>query len=816
MGYFKRKMSKNSFFFLFPSRGFFNDYSPKTKANTLIFFISLLGALLYLPTTSFEFTADDGLFTLSNLKTREGLAQWPDLFKKGSMAYIEQGGTNSGIYRPLTLFTFALERELAGEFDPVVGHSYNLVLYFLLLFVVGKLLVFLFALKNLPFWVPLLILLLYALHPIHTEVVASVKSRDVLMSSFFAFSGIYVWAREKGQLSTRKWIFVLVLYFLSLISKEESIPLMIMGFLLGWYFFGFDFQKSLKNMYPFFIPFGIYMVIRSWLLDSNSGAGYENVVNSIMYRASGSDWIATNFFVYIQYVKLLFFPHPLSWDYSYGQIQVQSFSNPVVWISVCIFGAMVYFALKGLKKRSLFSFGIVFYLATFSIFANLTPSLVIGSNLGERFMFIPSLAFVFLIVMGLYHLIQAKFPNKSFYLVSGIILPIGILYSWKTIDRIPDWKDNIALFGSGVESSPRSWRTHISYADALRFKAHELKETNEDSAKIVFEKSSKHFKRGIEILGPKNDVPQYYSNYTEVLLNLGDTTEAEAVLRMVTKDHPKMFFAWFKLGGLEFSRRNYEEAKKLYLQSLKTKDPDIYSAYKNLGNTYFNLSEFPEAMKAFELAKAQKEDPELEVILANYRELGTVAFKPGTMMVLAMNEEEKLLLSSFQQGNLNFKNGQYKEAVGHYRKIETEFEKIGGAKKYPSYYPAYGKALIETKDTLEAKKKFLKAYEDDPKNALVLTNLGVIALLKDKNYSEAEKYFRAAIQNNPEDPFSSRVNLGTTLILSKKEKEAIQILEDALKYGSSQAVVRNLYLLNTSIGNVERAAFYKELINQPQ
>uniref|UniRef100_UPI0025D7DC9B tetratricopeptide repeat protein n=1 Tax=Algoriphagus sp. TaxID=1872435 RepID=UPI0025D7DC9B len=167
-------------------------------------------------------------------------------------------------------------------------------------------------------------------------------------------------------------------------------------------------------------------------------------------------------------------------------------------------------------------------------------------------------------------------------------------------------------------------------------------------------------------------------------------------------------------------------------------------------------------------------------------------------------------LIAMRSGNDAFQNKNYSLALTQYSKIEDDFESFGGSEKYPSYFAAYAKSLLENKDTLAAKTKFLKAYEVDPNNSVVLTNLGTIAFLKDKNYPLAERYFRDAIVAGPEDMFSSYTNLGTVLIIQRKEEEAIIQFENSLKYGSSKGVIGNLYLLNKAVGNEERMKYYQE------
>lgn len=780
-----------------------------------ILVVGIFGALLYIQTINFGYSADDGIYTYFNKVTQKGLEEWTELFKYGSMNFIQINPSNTSIYRPFTLLTFAIEHAIVGDFNGGIGHGINVILYFLVLIIVGLLLLEMFTKRNLPVWLLLLILLLYAVHPIHTEVVASVKSRDTLLSSLFGFLSIFLWVKAEGKLSYVKWVGILFIYFLSLISKEESLPLIALVGLISWFFNDRTFKESLSSVLPFLIPIGIYMAIRVMVLDTVDSS-YTSTINSVLYGTEGSEHLATNLFIYLQYLKLLVFPHPLSWDYSFSQLTIQDFSNPWVWVSLIVFSGLAYIAYRGFQKRDLLSFGIILYFATFSIFANLTRSLIIGSNLGERFLFIPSLAFCFLLGFGLYELIKKRWTDKSAQISLLILLPVFILFSWKTYSRSKVWESNLTLSASGVETAPKSWRTHILYADELRLNGNKIKKTSTDSAQHFFETANSHFEKGFSILGSKNPVPQYLSSYAETLLESGDTTKAVEVMNLSMTNTPKYFYPWFKMAFLKFNEGEYQEARDLYLKALQSERPDLYSTHKNLAQSYFQLGDYPNAILSFERAKAEKEDAEIDRILGFlYVKEGMVekaeALNLGDS---TFNFEETDFLIRLRKGNDAFSKKRYPEAISAFQDVEEEFERQNAIDRFPNYYAAFGKALIENKDTVEAKKRFLKAFEIDSKNPVVLTNLGIIALLKDKRYADAERYFRSAIESNPEDPYSARVNLGTSLIVQRKEREAIQVLEDALNYGSSRAVLGNLYLLNKAIGDTERMSYYQNLLNQ--
>jgi len=170
-------------------------------ARQLILLVSLIGALVYLRTVTFEFTLDDLIYAGSNEAVNEGVSRPGDIFRYGSLNFFTPAPMNSGTWRPVTLLTFAIEKDLSGEFNPVTGHVINVILYILVLVFVGLMVMKLFDRKKIPLIVSLLVLMIFALHPVHTEVVASIKSRDTLLCALFAFLALYTIPSTKWSAS---------------------------------------------------------------------------------------------------------------------------------------------------------------------------------------------------------------------------------------------------------------------------------------------------------------------------------------------------------------------------------------------------------------------------------------------------------------------------------------------------------------------------------------------------------------------------------------------------------------------------------------
>ncbi|MBK7336138.1 MAG: hypothetical protein IPJ00_08180 [Saprospirales bacterium] len=86
----------------------------------------------------------------------------------------------------------------------------------------------------------------------------------------------------------------------------------------------------------------------------------------------------------------------------------------------------------------------------------------IGTNMGERFIFMPSFGFCLFVGMGLYAIIEKRPAIRKNVGYVGIV--ILALLAGKTVVRNLVWKDNYTLFTSDVKISPNSAKLQTPWA----------------------------------------------------------------------------------------------------------------------------------------------------------------------------------------------------------------------------------------------------------------------------------------------------------------------------------------------------------------
>ena len=126
-----------------------------------------------------------------NRQTREGIMGIPKLL---TSKYSEGPGVSYG-YRPLGKITMAIEYSLWGN-NPHYSHFINILLFaincFLLLLFIRKIAGLLDYKNEMVIYLSMLI---FIVHPIHTEVVGSIKNREEILCFIFMLGAVLVYFR---------------------------------------------------------------------------------------------------------------------------------------------------------------------------------------------------------------------------------------------------------------------------------------------------------------------------------------------------------------------------------------------------------------------------------------------------------------------------------------------------------------------------------------------------------------------------------------------------------------------------------------------
>ena len=603
----------------------FPEWLSQFKIQAAI--VGILAFVLYFNTSFNEYALDDTIVIVKNEYVYEGFAGIKDILTKDAFdSYYRQFNSSNqlsgGRYRPLSIVTFAIEQQFFGAIPPDridsartnpnginPGFSFDMkrpfekkflenmhtrhffnVLWFTLCCV---LLLYFFrsvVFRSSPV-MALLAALIFTIHPIHTEVVANVKSRDEIMSLVFICLTFIL--AFKYQEHKKKWMLAagMFSYFLAFLSKEYAISLIVLLPMSFFLFYRMSLWDSIKASLPYLGVMAVYIALRlSIVAQMNKDSDNDILNNPYAKVANDNEKLATQISTTLNYIKLLIYPKHLSADYSYNTLPYKDFSNPIVWLSLLVHGVLIGMLVSFAKRALTFSakvtdttkrlvdiegarilcFGLAFYLLNLALVCNIFFN--IGGTMGERLIFHSSVGFSIAVGYLLYKGMEKIKPAMTGRVALGglMVLLIG-LCGFKTIERNTNWKNDETLFNHDIVEAPNSILVNSNVASSLINKA----EVEKDSLK-------------------KRDDLHMGLMYYNKALELHNT---------FVSGYMNRFVAYLKLNEPDSAKTNLDLVRLYY-----PKYPKMEEIYYNLGVCYYMKKEIPQAIGAWQISLKLRPD----------------------------------------------------------------------------------------------------------------------------------------------------------------------------------------------------------------
>ncbi len=642
---------------------------PKTENRKLKFSLFLLAFLLYANTIPFDYALDDKLYITHNEFTKKGFGGIKDILTTDLFVGFYGRQKNlvaGGRYRPLSLVTFAIEYEIFGK-NPHIGHFVNALLYGLTAVLLFVILSRLFPnpksqishLSSFISHLPFITTLLFIAHPLHTEIVANIKSRDELMSFYGALAALYFTLKYLDENKIKDLIFSSLCFFAALLSKETTVTFLAVIPLTVYFFTNQNLKRNLVSVGPLVLVFVIYLGIRYAFLGAPKMEPIKELMNDPFIHATSGQKFGTIFFTMGLYFRLLLFPHPLTHDYypwhpladdiyKWGNniFPYIDLASPKSLLPLLFYLGIFIYALLGVKKKSIFSYAILFYLGTFFLTSNMI--FPIGTFMNERFMYIPSLGFCLILAHLLLNKLPLKIKNPSSYKFAFVSILSGILifYSAKTISRNYAWENDFSLSTTDVQTSKNSAKVRMSAGGATLDKAKEEKNPNEKQK--LLNESIQHLYRSLELyptyIQPMllmgnayyeakdyNNSIVFFENCLKIdnnyeyavnnLLHIGDTCTKlgqieTAIKSLITlTNHNKNVRAYQMLGELYGKNLGNLQMSMEYLNKALEIEPQNTNTLQKLGVVYAMKGEPQKAIEIF--SKALEVEPNNAHIMMN-------------------------------------------------------------------------------------------------------------------------------------------------------------------------------------------------------
>lgn len=626
--------------------------SVKYLPHLLIF---VLAFVLYGNTLTHDYVLDDLIVIKDNSFTKKGLSGIKEIFSYDSFTGFfgtEKKLVAGGRYRPLSIASFAIEYAMMGGLNPFFSHLINILLYALtgsFIFMIFSKLINSQPGKPWYLGIPFIATALFMSHPLHTEVVANIKGRDEIFALLFSLMSVWLILRYFENRKPALLFFANLCFFLGLLSKENAILFAVIVPLTIYFFTRVPLKKNITISFSFLFTALIFIFIRFLVLGYlNSGDLPKELLNNPFLEATQSEKFGTIMYTLGLYVKLLFFPHPLTHDYYPYHIPLVSMTDWRALFSFVIYMCMIIYAILKFKAKDIIAYGILFYLLTLFVVSNLL--FPVGTFMNERFIYMPSLGFS--IILGC--LISQKLPliikkDTSYKkLATGILILILVLFTFRTYTRNNAWKSNFTLFTTDVLVSENSVKCNVSAGGDYQKEAG--LETDPAKQAEYYRLSLKYLEKAISIYPKagnglllygnvlalyKKDyklaIVQYFkildfdpnnknafSNALQVLGSLDNGQETKykvQILNQLYSINPDNADVNYNLGKLYGQFKGNLDSSCYFLE----RSINLYSgnlpAYKDLGIVYSMKGEYAKALDVF--SRAQKLDPSDQQIRQN-------------------------------------------------------------------------------------------------------------------------------------------------------------------------------------------------------
>lgn len=602
--------------------------------NRYVFILCLaVSFLFYGNTLKNGYAMDDELVTLHQKNVEQGLAGIPKILTSRYSVNEKQNYE----YRPMVLITYAIEYQFFGR-NPAVSHFLNVLLYAFAAFLLYKTLIKIFG-DDRWRWV-FTAVLIFLIHPIHNEVVASLKNRDELLVLIFGLFAFNQFLQFSDNTKLKHVLFGVAFMTLALLSKKSAM------FFVGIIPFTLIYYKGVKNVSKVvYLVLGAVMCIvlvklaMSLLLESQGQfARTTHVFENPLYSKSVGPIKRMIFALgtFGFYSKMMLVPYPLVCYYGYNTFEGLQFSLYHL-IGVFVTASTFFVLFKYWKTNKELVLSVAMYSGGVLIVSNLVSPMV-GIH-AERFAFFASIGFSLILshfllklkpfVSGGTSLLNAFNSNQR--IVLSVLILAGFLVNF---NRNNAWANSNTLYKNDIRFVPRSAKLHsllgAMYAQKINEDISTNRQLQPNEVMAYTDSSIYHFRRALAI----------YPEYPAVNNNLGT-----------------MYFTF---------KANYDSAFYFFSSAIKA-DPDYVEGHYNRAsaNEYFCMIQ--EDRYNFSLSIPLSEKPVDSVKSTNPLNIG---LKKDFLNKLTIRQNIEKILNSKQSGGRNtmgnalmYYNGMFSEEV---------------------------------------------------------------------------------------------------------------------------------------------------------
>ena len=532
-------------------------------------------------------------------------------------------------YRPIPTFHLALEQAVFYQ-SPLVFHFFNLIYYALL----GVVIFILFHQMKLfkKDYIVFLLAAFFIIHPSHSNVVASIKNRDVILGMLYGLTAISFLLKF---IDSKKIIYILIsllFFYIATLCKIDAVLFVAGAGVITYFVRDITIRKSfLVTISMVAIALALFFLSSNYMAEAPQNESItEYFENPMVTTESSFKNLPINIGLLSYYHKFMVVPTGYYFYFGYNQISIPKINSPFILIACLLHLLVLILATMFLLKRKKNSLLLGLTLYTLFLVPFLWQMQTTAGIIAVRYSFNASLGFSIIVLSTLVGCLKYKnlvIKNGS-KLIFGLII---LCFSYFTIDRNKDWENKETLFTNDLkylkksymanrlggifflneykseDIAPKNKKRHLAKAEKYFAKAERIYVSDpilwQNKGLLNMEKENYknaflNFRKAIEVDSSNIDSWQLYADFSEFA---GDNGRAEQAYRKIISIDDDNLFGYRKLTFNLIDQQKLQEAINVNQQLLQ-KEEMAKHALENLGHIHIIMGDTLVALSYFDKA----------------------------------------------------------------------------------------------------------------------------------------------------------------------------------------------------------------------
>jgi protein O-mannosyl-transferase len=465
-----------------------------------------------------------------------------------------------------------------------------------------------------------MVAVLFAAHPLHVESVAWIAERKDVLSTLFWMLTMYAYVRYVGKPRLGRYLAVVAVFALGLMSKPMLVTLPLVLLLLDvWPLDRVGFEAGQRKVWlrrvrekiPLFMLAAasiIATIVAQW-----RGGAVQSFEAVPLYQRAANALVS-----YVAYLGQMVWPGNLAAYYPYAPLSLWLVAASAL---VCI--AVSVFVLRFSRRHPYLFVGWLWYVFTLVPVIGLIQ--VGGQARADRYTYIPLIGVFIIGVWGIDAILERRRYGGAAFQAAACIVVCALAAVAR--GQVRYWESDLALWEHTVQTTVDNpfARTNLGFALIAGGDFAAGIEQYTEALKIKPDSAETHNALGVALLKqgqPDAAMEQFalvlrikpgfaeaHSNRGMVLAQRGVTEEAFSAFRKALEISPESPEIQYNFGFALAGQGKLDEAMSYYRKAL-TNRPDYADAYFQMGNAFAGKGMVREA--AAEYTKALQIRPEYE------------------------------------------------------------------------------------------------------------------------------------------------------------------------------------------------------------